>query len=255
VQTAAIPPISFPADAYEYVFRRGDASEVAEWALHYIEEGAGNVRCVYDKGAQWRYVPTRGVFVKIEPDDLYPLILSAAGMKVLSKMTAEGPKYVPLKLGSQHVTDAVRCMGMARFRRKFFSDNIPGIAFTDCFVRVTANGIEKHPHSPDWACNISYDFPWTDDPPVEWLTFLDEVWALHDVTDRGREVQSLGEWLGAQGLCPCTRKPFSCRAAAATARARRQSWWRAVSRRARSRTSPRSTLPANTTGRGWPRHG
>jgi len=197
VQTAAIPPISFPADAYEYVFRRGDASEVAEWALHYIEEGAGNVRCVYDKGAQWRYVPTRGVFVKIEPDDLYPLILSAAGMKVLSKMTAEGPKYVPLKLGSQHVTDAVRCMGMARFRRKFFSDNIPGIAFTDCFVRVTANGIEKHPHSPDWACNISYDFPWTDDPPVEWLTFLDEVWALHDVTDRGREVQSLGEWLGA----------------------------------------------------------
>lgn len=197
VPLTGIPPITFPDEAFEYVFRRGDASEIAEWMLHFIELSCGNVRCVYDKGALWRYIPSRGVFAKIDPDDLYPLILSAAGMRVFSKMAADGPKYTALKVGAQVVADAVRCMGMARFRRKFFSDNPPGIAFADCFVRVTATGIEKHPHSADWACNVGYPFPYTDDPPTEWLEFLDEVFALHSADDRRKEVQTIGEWLGA----------------------------------------------------------
>ena len=191
------PPIDFPPEAFEYVFRRGDPSEIAEWMLHYIEQSCGDVRVVFDRGVLWRYLTHRGVFAKIDPDDLYPRILSAAGMKVFSKMTADGPKYVPLKLGSQTVGDVVRCMGMARFRRKFFSDTQPGIAFSDCFVKITANGIEKHPHSPDWACNIGYSFPWTDDPPTEWLAFLDDVFTPHTADDRRKEIQTIGEWLGA----------------------------------------------------------
>lgn len=194
------PPITFPSEASEYVFRRGDPSEIAEWMLHYIEQSCSDVRCVFDRGVLWRYLTHRGVYAKIESDDLYPLILSAAGMKVFAKMTAEGPKYTPLKLGAQTVGDVVRCMCMVRHRRKFFSETPPGIAFSDCFVKVTAKGIEKHPHSPDWACNIGYSFPWTDDPPTDWLAFLEDVFAPHDAEDRRREIQTLSEWLGAS-LC------------------------------------------------------
>jgi putative DNA primase/helicase len=57
--------------------------------------------------------------------------------------------------------------------------------------------VQKVPHDPQWNCNIGYDDPWTDDDPVEWLKFLDEVLADLDPVDRQVQIETIAEWMGA----------------------------------------------------------
>lgn len=184
-----------PPDAYEEVFERGDSVEIAEWVLRQLERAAG-VPAVYAQGKIWVYVPPKGRYCAHETDDLVTLIMSTAGMMVRGRRDKKGNSaFSPLKLTHATVTDIVKVVHAKRKQSRFFN-KCEGVAFGDTFVRVTDRGIEKHPHSPSWRCNIGWDENWTDDPPVQWQKFLGEVFADYSPSERDVMIETLAEWVG-----------------------------------------------------------
>lgn len=194
-----VPPVKVvglgvPDSAFDHVFERGDSFEVAQFVLGVLDKAAGN-EVVYCGGEVWTYNAQFGRWLTIDKHTLYRLVGRCAGMWVKGKVTQKGQQYSPLKLAGSTCYDILRVLFEIRWQEGFFKD-CEGVAFSDCFVRVTPQGIEKHPHSPDWRCNIGYDEPYTDDEPTLWLQFLDEVWA--DMPQDERDMQKLfvAEWVG-----------------------------------------------------------
>lgn len=190
-----IDNFTVPPQAYEKMLERGDSFECAHWTLAQIE--SDGVACIYALGELWRWVPKLGRYVEIPKTQLARLIGSMAGMWVMGRMTKNGPQLSPLKLSGATVNDIVRVIHTLRDPEKPVFVRCEGVSFADCFVRVSANGVEKLAHDPKWACNIGFDDAWTDDDPIEWLKFLDEVLADLSPTDRQVQIETIGEWMGA----------------------------------------------------------
>ena len=180
---------------FDHIFERGDSFEVAQFVLNLLDRLSGHP-VVYSSGEVWSYVAQFGRFVVMDKHTLYRLVGRCAGMWVKGRMTQKGQQYTPLKLAGSTVYDILRVMYEQRWEDGYFS-KCEGVAFGDCFVRVTEAGVEKHPHSPDWRCNVGYDEPYSDDDPALFLSFLDEVWADLPQAERDTQKHMVGEWVGA----------------------------------------------------------
>jgi hypothetical protein len=169
---------------------RGDSTELAQILLSVLEHGG--VRTVFDLGALWLYSPTTGCWQRIDRDFLLRTIMQFAGMSIVDEKRIRA-----LHMSARTAEDVYRTACTLRSREGFFMGARPGVAFLDAFVLVDpTRGPVRTSHSPDNRCRWSYDFPWTDDVPTEFLGFLDDVWALEAQDQRSAMKAALCQWCG-----------------------------------------------------------
>ena len=59
---------------------------------------------------------------------------------------------------------------------EFFSQALPGVAFTNGFVTVSSQGIQVLPHSPDHRATFGFPFSFHPTTPAPWFSKF-----LHDI--------------------------------------------------------------------------
>lgn len=184
-----------PPEEYETALETGSSVECARWVLRQIERDG--VLCVFDLGVLWTYSGSVGRFVELSTVALHRLLHTMDNMLVKGNMLKDGTqKYTRLKISNSFACDVVMVIQQQRKHPGFF-DACSGVAFGDCFVEVTAQGIVQHPHSPEHRCNFGYDEPYTTQDPARFVQFLQEVLADLSAADLQTETETLGEWIGA----------------------------------------------------------
>jgi len=134
--------------AKEVPLRRGDQVELADLLVATL----GSV--VADEGQQWRYVPERGLYERIERDEQSRIVQSFAGRPV----SRGKDKSVPLRIGASDVAGSIQLASHRTARKDFFANAPAGIAFADCFLALTPTGLEKRPHHEGNRARAAYPF-------------------------------------------------------------------------------------------------
>lgn len=188
-----LPPL--PASAYDDPLETGDSVECAMWVLRHLE--SEGVQVVFDLGVVWRYRGAVGRFVELQTHALHRLIHTMSGMNVKGTVLKDGTqRFTKLKVSNSFACDVVMVLQQQR-RQKGYFDACIGVAFSDCFVEVTPQGIVQHPHSADHRCNFGYDEPYTAQDPAAFLGFLHSVLASLPADELAIEVDNIAEWIGA----------------------------------------------------------
>lgn len=128
-----------------------------------VEEQAGKVPSVYDRGALWVYRDMEGLYREVVEDESCPLIMGWHGQWNGKKM---------LKISRNLLTNVQHLMGKHRLKTGFFDDRAPGIVFRNgrWFEGVL------YPHSPEYR--FRHALPVEYDPDAEcpwWQTTLDQI--------------------------------------------------------------------------------
>jgi P4 family phage/plasmid primase-like protien len=169
------------------VFDRGDHVEIA---ARLIERLGARDQIVADEGRLWKHAySTFGVWSEIDRAHLSRSVQGFAGAPV-------GEKEKPLGVSSGDVYGAIKLALDQLGRPGFFDSAPPGIAFSDCFVRVGDEGLEVLPSGPDHRARASYPFALARGAvPSRWVAFLDSV--FRDDEDRVAKVSFVQEFFGA----------------------------------------------------------
>lgn len=185
-------------------FWRGDEVEIAQ-ALVADLGSRGPTVCA--EGDVYTYDPQRGIFRVLDDSELSVHVQRYAGTIVRS----DDPH--PLKMRASHVAGAIRLARDQVTDPSFFAKAVTGLAFRDCFVTVTAEGmIHVASHAPDHRARLCYAFAYDDGPSVEWLRFLDDL--VCGDKDKHEKVALLGEFFGGclLGVAPRFQKCIISRA-------------------------------------------
>lgn len=163
-------------------FKRGDQVEVASLL---IRDRKMRSSFVSADGCFWEY--DGGIYVPVGEDVLSRQIQRYAGAPVEGqpfglKVHAGTVKGV-LKLAADRVGDP-----------EFFCRAPAGIGFADCFVEVTAKGIETREHSPDHRARFKFDFDYKVSKPNRLLKYF--RYAFKGDADAREKVAFLQEFLG-----------------------------------------------------------
>ena len=176
-------------------FEIGDHVEVgAEYARSLGDDA------VFDDGAMFTYAVASGTFVPLSDAEESCRVQRYSGCTVAR---GEDSKPKPLKLSASDVGGIIKLAHARRTHREFFARARTGLAFAECFVEVTAEGIVRHEHSPAHRARYGYPVSLADvRAPARFLAFLDEVFA--GTKDPLERVELLQEFAGASllGLAP-----------------------------------------------------
>jgi len=161
------------------LFVRGDHVELAARMLAELRVRGETVSA---EGSMFVYGGR--IFEAVKPEELSRIVQGYAGAK---KRTDKGT--APLKLKRQDVTGSVALAHDQAAQPNFFVDAPPGVAFSDCFVRLEGT-LEKVPHSPKNRARYAYPFGYSNRQPARFLAFLNECFAgCQDAEERVAAVQ------------------------------------------------------------------
>jgi len=157
-------------------------------------------RVVYADGSAYVYSAERGLYVVIDRAEESRIVQSYAGAPVRSRNKGTP---VPLRLGAGHVRGAIDLAHDQASEPLFFSGAPAGVAFSNGWVTVGADGIQIAPHSPDHRARHAYDFDFEPGSvPSRLLTYFAQVFEGDD--DASDKVRLLREHAGLSllGLAP-----------------------------------------------------
>ena len=145
---------------------RGDHVELGELLLRQVKgTGPDPVR---DEGALYAYDKAAGVWQPVSAARQSVIVQGYAGFPV----SAGKGKRKRLKLKACDVRGAIALGGDQATVDGFFLAAPRGIAFSDCFVTVTATGVKVRGHSPKNRIRHGYGFAYDPAFPRRWLAFL-----------------------------------------------------------------------------------
>lgn len=186
---APLPPEPVSA-VREGNLARGDAPELGTLLLTVVR-GTSTADPVYDGNQLYRYDDATGVWSPIEELELRRTVATFAG-------TPAGLPPKPLKLSDSAIKGAVAASFAASYRKNFFADERPGVAFENGFATVEGNSVVLLPHAPEHRAR--YRMPYAFDAEARadrWISFFEEVWRDFSEDDRAKRIAMLEEWIGA----------------------------------------------------------
>jgi P4 family phage/plasmid primase-like protien len=196
--TAATPldlePANDSARRPRRKFILGSHVEIAEALLETIHSDAAPVTAL---GALHTYDKSTGTWAAETREALVKRI--SQGFDGCMVLAQEEDKPKPLRLRESDVMGSMRIALALAHVADFFSAAVPGFAFSNGFVKVTKEGAELGPHSPDHRARFSYPFAYDARASRErWMACLREV--FRDDADAEEKIAFLQEFAGAS-LC------------------------------------------------------
>jgi len=174
-------------------FERGDHVELA---TRMLAELGPREDLVGDEGRAYAYQASGGLYLAIERGEQSRIVQGFAGL-------ARGDKGHRLEVCAGDVGGAIRLAYDQIERPAFFAQAPAGLAFSNGFVRVAAEGVELRAHDRDNRARAGYRFAFDARVRADrFLAFLGEV--FEPDPDRVQRIAFLQEWLGAAllGLAP-----------------------------------------------------
>nr|CAB4128819.1 DNA primase, phage/plasmid [uncultured Caudovirales phage] len=161
---------------------------------------------LFDRGRFWHFSTGRGHWAEMHTDTLECRVHRFDGEWVWGGTDSKGaPKVTMLKIGQRTCEDAVTMMSRRRKAPGFFDSAAPGLAFSDCFVRIQPDGsMTTEPHSKDQRATdaMPFDFAGFDSEPELLLQAMREM--FRDDKEPDAKIAVLQEFLG---LCLIGRAP------------------------------------------------
>lgn len=179
-------------------FSLGDHTEMAQRALGDLRTDSPE-GCTFFGNALFRYTADTFVWETVSEDEQDRLILSYSGL----------PKGLTgaMRIKWTDVTGTRRALGRLAAQPKFFDSAPRGIMFSNGFLRVTEDGLQLEPPSPNHRQRERLPFAWDPAAPAErWAAFLREIFAPDE--DAEQKILLLQEFAGAclAGLAPRFQK-------------------------------------------------
>lgn len=132
-------------------FIRGDETEFAQRLLAALSfEGAP---AVYDNGALHAYDVATGCWRPVPSSEQSKIVQSFAGAQNRSSKT-----NARIKINQRHVAGASKLAQAQAARKDFFAKAVPGIGFTNGFMKVEDFSLVFEPHSPEHRATASLSF-------------------------------------------------------------------------------------------------
>jgi P4 family phage/plasmid primase-like protien len=186
-KTATTPPSegqsggSTPAT---YEFERGDHTELGQVMLAQLQ-GTGP-KLVHDDNELHRFTPDRGVWCAVDAAEQSRIVQSFAGVPLGKKVVLVQASDVA---GARKLAaDQVQCTG-------FFASGPSGIAFSNGFTIVSAQGIDLRPLTPEMRARHAYEFAFIPKArPARMLKFLEDIW--RDDPDKTQKIALIQEFAG-----------------------------------------------------------
>jgi len=179
---------------------RGDSVEIAVKLLSDMAKGSTQP-IVFDEGYFWRYSDEKGLWERLDRDDLCVKVGDYAGVIIEKR---------PLKLSDPAINGAVNYAAKLARHKEFFRHAPTGMHFTNGFVTVIGSEVTMHPHSAEFRANATMGFDF--DPaakPGRFHRFLDEIFTMKGETslstdelevladDRNDRIRFLAQFIGA----------------------------------------------------------
>jgi len=170
------------------VLRIGSDVEVAQRTLDLLRKN--DVPVVFDRGTFYTYAAEKGIW---QPQP------RAAVERVVhlfdGALCATGSVF---KANHQRVVGAVARAAAIADKPGFFSDAPPGLAFTNGFLSVSAEGVRLLPHSPAHRVTAGLSMPYdTTIRPRRFERFLREVFAPDAQADADAKIELIQQFVGA----------------------------------------------------------
>jgi P4 family phage/plasmid primase-like protien len=178
----------------EAPFERGDQVELGQRLIERLQRP--NAPLVYAEGVLYQYDPNAGLWRVVDNAEQSRIVQCFAGATVLGRKG-------PLRLNAPDVAGALKLARDCVAKSEFFAEEMAGIAFADCVIEVTANGIRQHHHAPERRLRYGYSFAYPGN--VAAPRFLRFLCDLFGGDADGEEKQALvQEFFGAAilGLAP-----------------------------------------------------
>lgn len=145
-------------------------ADLARYVLHDTRQKTG-ASPVYWGGSLFKYSPERGVW------DVWS--------DIMAKASIQDHHHGLHKVTRAKMEGALEVLKVLTYRADFFMQSVGeyGITFRNGFLRVTEQGTELVPHTPEQRSRFGYGFDY--DPlarPARYLKFLSEVWPEPDPT-------------------------------------------------------------------------
>ncbi len=178
VHTAPIPTFQFDLGDHVELARALEASLLAR-------KGPG-ADLVSDEGRLYGYDGT--IWKEIPREYLSVVVQSFSGEPVRKRR---------LKVSASDVSGAIKLLHDQRSRKGFFLEAPAGIAFSNGFAVVTADGVELRPHAAEHRARHAYPFalPDANDLPEPFLRFCEEIYEPD--ADRAEKILAIQEHGGA----------------------------------------------------------
>lgn len=187
-------------------FALGDHTELAKRIISIV--GAGSpVPMVADRNEILRYSAESGLWEVVKTHVLEKIAHGFSGVDVRTHQPNGQVVWRPLKVNDNTVTGAIKSVHRLLAQPGFFDAAPAGISLRDCWVRVTKEGVELLPHSPDHRSTVGYDFDWTDDEPQCFYAMMNDYWGHKESCEDNK--RAVMEYVGAS-LCGIAAKFQMC---------------------------------------------
>ncbi len=181
---------SEPRPIYQAIFQRGDHVELACFMLDALRQ---NGEVVFADGALYQYNAAAGLFVAVDEQSKSNILQSCAGATVKSQGRGK-PK--PLRVRATDVRGSIELAHHQVTQTDFFAKAPAGLAFTNGFLHVDAEGAVLLPHSRDHRARSAFPFALEQESPrARFTAFLEDL--FRDDGDGNEKVLLLQEFLGA----------------------------------------------------------
>ncbi len=168
------------------VFLVGDQTEMALALLTTLQ--ASGPELVHDEGALYRFTPDTKTWEAVDEGEQSRIVQRFSGMPI-----EDGNKLV--KVQASDVSGARKLAGHRVKRDGFFAEGAAGIAFSNGFAVVTADGVNLQPLTPDNRARHAYPFAFDKKAhPTRFLQFLNDVW--RDDHDKQQKIMLIQEFAG-----------------------------------------------------------
>ena len=198
---APVEPAQQEEGQEEEPFELGDHTEIAQRVAVRLGKHSSQ-KLVADRGEIYRYADDQGIWDLLPQHVLEAEVHHYSGHPVRVFQPNGRQVLRPLKINDSTVVGVVKSLHRLLAKPGFFDAAKNGLTFTDCWVSITKDGVQRHIHSPDQRSRVSYPFPYTDARPVKFLNMLNDYWGEQENTEDF--VRLYGEFVGASlcGIAP-----------------------------------------------------
>lgn len=128
---------------------------------------------VFSLGELYQYDAGLGIWAPI-PRERQSILLQEYDGATIDEPGEDEPGR--LKMSASKIRGSMQCAADRVADPQFFDQAVPGFAFANGFLKVTADGADLVPHSPDHRALIGVPYAFDKDAQCpRWLKFLDEV--------------------------------------------------------------------------------
>jgi len=177
------------ADNKDAHLKRGDHTELAARLLSALGQP------VSTEDALWRYESEDGLYRRIGVPEQSRAVQKFAGSWIERGTNKNGePKLAQLSVNAATVAGTVELAKHRAAQEDFFANAPDGLAFADCFIALTRNGLERRPHSEANRARAGFNFVFEKgELPSKTIDCLQQAFEGEpDVEDRIRLLQEFG---------------------------------------------------------------